>query len=72
MVFLKEFIKKVDFEKKTADNKIDAKCPSWVKLGKFGLPAKFRQRPWLFHILIIGIKNKLTKQTVKIIRSRLI
>ena len=37
-----------------------------VKSGKFGRSAKFGQRPCLFHILIIGIKNKLTKQTVKI------
>ena len=48
-----------------------------VKSGKFGRLAKFGQRPCLFHILLIGIKNKLTMQTVKIlmrqlIRSRLI
>ena len=36
-----------------------------VKSGKFGRSAKFGQRPCLFHILTIGIKNKLTKQTVK-------
>ena len=43
-------------------------------MGKFRRSAKFWQRPCLFHILIIWIKNKLTKQTVKIlmIRSRLI
>ena len=29
-----------------------------VKSGKFGRSAKFRQRPCLFHILTIGIKNK--------------
>ena len=29
---------------------------SRVKSGKFGRSAKFRQRPCLFHILIIGIK----------------
>ena len=38
---------------------------------KFGQSAKFGQRPCLFHILIIGIKNKLTKQTVKILMRRL-
>ena len=48
-----------------------------VKSGKFGRSAKFGQRPCLFHILMIGIKNKLPMQTVKIpmrrlIRSRLI
>ena len=48
-----------------------------VKSGKFGRSAKFGQRPCLFNILTIGIKKKLTKQTVKIlmrwlIRSRLI
>ena len=37
-----------------------------VKSDKFGLSDKFGQRSCLFHILIIGIKNKLTKQTVKI------
>ena len=41
-----------------------------LKSGKFGRPAKFGQRPCLFHILIIGIKNKLTKQTVKILMRR--
>ena len=35
---------------------------SRVKSGKFGQPAKFGQRPCLFHILIIGIKiDKLSK-----------
>ena len=43
-----------------------------VKSGKFGRSAKFGQRPCLFHILIIGIKIKLTKQTVKILMRRLI
>ena len=48
-----------------------------VKLGIYGQTAQFGQRPCLFHISDIGIKNKLTKQTVKIlmtwlIRSRLI
>ena len=43
----------------------------WVKSGKFGWTAKFRQPACLFHILIIGIKNKLTKQPMKIL-SRLI
>ena len=44
----------------------------WKRAGKFGRSAKFGQQPWLFHILIIGIKNKLTKQTVKIMIRRLI
>ena len=43
-----------------------------VKLGIFGQTAKFGQRPCLFHISNIGIKNKLTKQTVKILMRRLI
>ena len=43
-----------------------------VELGTFGHQVKFGQRPCLFHVLIIGIKNKSTKRTVKIIRSRLI
>ena len=43
-----------------------------VKSGKFGRSAKFGQRLCLFHVLIIGIKNKLTKQTVKILMRRLI
>ena len=38
-----------------------------VKLGIFGQTAKFGQRPCLFHISNIGIKYKLTKQTVKIL-----
>ena len=41
-------------------------CPydGRVKSGKFALTAKFGQRLWLFHILIIGIKkiNYLSKQ----------
>ena len=36
-----------------------------VKSGIFGQTAKFRQRPCLFHILNIGIKVDLTKQTLK-------
>ena len=40
--------------------------------GIFGQTAKFGQRPCLFHISNIGIKNKLTKQTVKILMRRLI
>ena len=40
--------------------------------GKFGWSAKLGQQPCLFHILIIGIINKLTKQTVKILMRRLI
>ena len=43
-----------------------------VKSGEFGRSAKFGQRPCLFHILIIGIKNKITKQTVQILMRRLI
>ena len=43
-----------------------------VKSGTFGQTAKFGQRPCLFHISNIGIKNKLTKQTVKILMRRLI
>ena len=43
-----------------------------VKSGIFGQTAKFGQRPCLFHISHIGIKNKLTKQTVKILMRRLI
>ena len=38
----------------------------------FGQTATFRQRSCLFHTSIIGIKNKLTKQTVKILMRRLI
>ena len=56
------------------DNKIWSSSKHAVKSGIFGQTAKFGQRPCLFHISNIGIKNKLTKQTVKIlmIRSRLI
>ena len=43
-----------------------------VKLGIFGQTAKFGQRHCLFHISNIGIKNKLTKQTVNILMRRLI
>ena len=43
-----------------------------VKSGIFGQTAKFGQRPSLFNISNIGIKNKLTKQTVKILMRRLI
>ena len=43
-----------------------------VKAGIFGQTAKFGQRPCLFRISNIGIKNKLTKQTVKILMRRLI
>ena len=55
--------------------KREIKC-YMVKLGKFGQSAKLGQRPCWFHVLIIGIKNKLTEQTVKIpmrllIQSRL-
>ena len=37
-----------------------------VQSGIFGQTAKFGQPPCLFHSSIIGIKIKLTKQTVKI------
>ena len=43
-----------------------------IKSGIFGQTAKFGQRPCLFDISNIGIKNKLTKQTVKILMRRLI
>ena len=43
-----------------------------VKSGIFGQTAKFGQPPCFFHISNIGIKNKLTKQTVKILMRRLI
>ena len=43
-----------------------------VKSGMFGQTAEFGQRSCLFHTSIIGIKNKLTKQTVKILMRRLI
>ena len=46
-------------------------CFARVQSGKFGRSAKFGQRPCLFHILMIGIKNKLTQQTVKILMRRL-
>ena len=38
----------------------------------FGQTANFGQRACLFHISNIGIKNKLTKRTVKILMRRLI
>ena len=38
-----------------------------VKSSIFGQTAKFGQPPCLFHSSVIGIKNKLTKQTVKIL-----
>ena len=41
-----------------------------VKSGIFGQTAKFGQRPCSFHISIIGIKNKLTNQKVKILVRR--
>ena len=43
-----------------------------VKSGILGQTASFGQSPCLFHSSIIGIKNKLTKQTVKILMRRLI
>ena len=42
-------------------------CVYRVKSGIFGQEAKFGQRPCLFHISNFGIKNKLAKQTVKIL-----
>ena len=39
-------------------------------MGIFGQTAKFGQPSCLFHISNIGIKNKLTKQTVKILMRR--
>ena len=43
-----------------------------VKSGKFGQSSKFGQLPCLLHVSNVGIKNKLTKQTVKILMRRLI
>ena len=43
-----------------------------VQSGIFGQTAKFGQPPCLFHSSIIGMKNKLTKQTEKILMRRLI
>ena len=43
-----------------------------VKSAKFERSAKFGQQPCLFHFSIIGIKNKLTKQRVKIQMIQLI
>ena len=40
---------------------------SRVKSGIFGQTAKYGQPPCLFHSSTIGIKIKLTKQTVKIL-----
>ena len=42
-----------------------------VKSGKFGWSAKFGQPLSLYYSSIIEIKNKLTKQTVKILMRRL-
>ena len=42
-----------------------------VKSGIFGQTAKFGQPPCLFHSLVIGIKNELTKQTVIIQMRRM-
>ena len=42
------------------------------KSGKFGQSAKFGHRLCLFHTIIIKTKNKLRKQTVKILMRRLI
>ena len=44
---------------------------SRVKSSKFGQSAKFGQRPCFFYFWIIGIKIKLSKQTVKILMRRL-
>ena len=43
-----------------------------VKSGIFGQTAKSGQNPCLFHIFKYCNKNKLTKQTVKILMRRLI
>ena len=43
-----------------------------VKPGIFRQTASFGQPPCLFHSSIIGIKNKLTKPTVKILMRRLV
>ena len=43
-----------------------------VKSGIFGQTAKFGQPPCLFHSSFIGIKNRISKQTVKILIRRLI
>ena len=43
-----------------------------VKSGKFGRLAEFGQRSCFIHILISGIKNKLTEQTSKILMRRFI
>ena len=40
-----------------------------VKSSKFGGSAKFGRRLKLFHNLIIGIKNQLSKQTMKILMT---
>ena len=50
----------------------EVNLPNRVKSGKFRQPPKFRQRPCFFHLRIIGIKIKLTKQTVEILMRRLI
>ena len=43
-----------------------------VKSGIFGQTVKFGQQLCLFHSSVIGINNKLTKQTVKILMRRLV
>ena len=43
-----------------------------VKSGIFRQSAKFGQRSCLLYTSIIGMKNKITKQTVKILMRRLI
>ena len=55
-----------------SNNELLFKMMLRVNSGIFGQIAKFGQRPCLVHILNIGIKNKLTKQTVKILMRRLI
>ena len=45
---------------------------SRVKLSIFGQTAKFGQLPCLFHSSVLGIKNKLFKQAVKLLMRRLI
>ena len=45
---------------------------SRVKSGIFGQTAKLGQPPCFFHSSVIGIKNKLTKQLLKILMRQLI
>ena len=47
----------------------DVSSRARVKSGNFRQSAKFGQQPCLFYIVIIVMKIKLTKQTVKILRQ---